>query len=92
MVKSVLMACIIAVLALGCAGSAKKINNLNVGMTKAEAIEVMGEPDYTSGKKGVEILSYTLTSSCCYGDLYFVLIKAGIVDRFGRQGEFGIYY
>ena len=92
MVKSVLIACILSVLALGCAGSAKKINNLNVGMTKAEVIQVMGEPDYTSGKKGVEILSYKLTSDGFYGDTYFVLIKAGVVDRFGRQGELGMYY
>jgi hypothetical protein len=92
MAKSVLVACVISVLLLGCAGSAKRINNLAVGMTKAEVIEVMGEPDYTGGKKGVEILSYKLSSGGFYCDTYFVLIKEGVVDRYGRQGEFGIYY
>ena len=77
---------------LGCAGSAKKINNLNIGMTKAEVIEAMGEPNFTSAAKDVEILSYKLTSNSLYSDTYHVSIKNGKVERFGKQGSFGSYY
>ena len=60
-------------------------------MTKADVINAMGEPDYTSGRQGVEILSYRLTSSSFFSEIYFVRIVEGRVDRFGRQGDFGIY-
>lgn len=79
-------------LVVGCAGSAKKINNIDIGMTKADVIEVMGEPNYTSGKEGVEILNYKLTANSLYSDMYFVRLKDGKVERFGRQSDFGINY
>jgi hypothetical protein len=42
--------------AFGCACSAKKMNKLNLGITKAEAIRVMGTPRSTSASQGVEYL------------------------------------
>jgi hypothetical protein len=89
--RGVLVLCVV-VLLLGCAGYANKINNLNVGMTKADVIEVMGEPDYTSGSGTVEILSYKLKTGCCFTDTFFVKIKDGKVERYGQQGSFGTYY
>jgi hypothetical protein len=90
--KSVIILSMLSIFVFGCAGSAKKINNLSIGMTKAAVIEVMGEPDYTSGAKDVEILSYKLTSNSLLSDTYFVRIKEGKVDRFGQQGSFGSFY
>jgi len=81
----------LSILVLGCAGSSKKINNLNIGMTKAEVIAAMGEPNYTSAANNVEILSYKLTSTSLVSDTYFVRIKDGKVERFGQQG-FGSNY
>lgn len=92
LVKRVLILFFLSSLVLGCAGSAKKINNLNIGMTKAEVIEAMGEPNYTSAANDVEILSYKLTANSPYSDTYFVRIKNGKVERFGQQGSFGTYY
>ena len=92
LVKRMLILFFLSSLVLGCAGSAKRINNLNIGMTKAEVIEAMGEPNYTSATNDVEILSYKLTSSSLVSDTYFVRIKNGRVDRFGQQGSFGSYY
>ena len=83
---------VLLILVVGCAGSAKKINQLNVGMTKADVIEAMGEPNYTSGAKDVEILTYKLKSNSFYSDTFFVRIKDGRVDRFGQQGNLGNYY
>jgi hypothetical protein len=92
LVKRMLILFFLSILVLGCAGSAKKINNLNIGMTKAEVIEAMGEPNFTSAAKDVEILSYKLTSNSLYSDTYHVSIKNGKVERFGKQGSFGSYY
>ena len=91
LVKRMLILFFLSILVLGCAGSAKKINNLNIGMTKAEVIAEMGEPNYTSAANNVEILSYKLTSNSLVSDTYFVRIKDGKVERFGQQG-FGSYY
>ncbi len=92
LVKKLIVLLSLSILVLGCAGSAKMINTLNVGMTKAEVIEAMGEPNYTSGAKNVEILSYKLTSSSLFTETYFVRIVDGYVDRFGPQGSFGSFY
>jgi hypothetical protein len=91
LIKKIIIFLSLSILVLGCAGSAKKINNLKVGMTKAEVIEAMGEPNYTSGANGVEILNYKLTSNSIFSDTYFVRIKNGKVDRFGQQGSFISY-
>jgi hypothetical protein len=92
LVKRMLILFFLSILVLGCAGSAKKINNLNVGMTKAEVIEAMGEPNFTSAAKDVEILSYNLISNSLFSDTYYVRIKNGKVEQFGKQGSFGSYY
>lgn len=92
LVKRMIFLFVLSILVFGCAGSAKKINQLNVGMTKADVIEAMGEPNYTSGAKDVEILTYKLNSSGFYSDTFFVRIKNGKVDRFGQQVGLGTYY
>jgi len=92
LVKRMLILLFLSILVLGCAGSAKKINNLNIGMTKAEVIEVMGEPNFTSAANDVEILSYELISNSLFSDMYHVSIKNGKVERFGKQGSFASYY
>jgi hypothetical protein len=90
--KRIVILLTLSMLVFGCAGSAKKFNALNVGMTKAEVIEAMGEPNYTSATKNVEILSYKLTSNGLFSETYFVRIVNGNVDRFGPQGSFGSFY
>jgi hypothetical protein len=90
--KGVLVVLLLMGLLVGCAASAKRINNLQQGMTKAEVIDIMGEPDYTSSTKDVEILSYRLASGGVFKETYFVRISNGTVDRFGRRGDFGYFY
>jgi hypothetical protein len=91
-IKQMAVLSLLAVIVWGCAGSASLMNDLNVGMTKAEVIDIMGVPDYTSAKADTEILCYRLTADGVFKDSYYVIIKQGTVDRFGRQGDFGIYY
>jgi hypothetical protein len=68
------------------------MNDLNIGMTKADVIKVMGEPNFASGSGDVEILSYKLKTGCCFSETFFVKIKDGKVERYGQQGSFGTYY
>lgn len=91
-IKQMAVLSLLLILVWGCAGSASRMNDLTVGMTKSEVIDVMGAPDYTSAKAETEILCYRLTADGVFKDSYYVIIKQGAVDRFGRQGDFGIYY
>jgi hypothetical protein len=93
MLKRLLLVGCLLIFLFGCAaGSATRINGLSVGMTKDEVIEVMGEPNYTSAARDVEILSYKLKSGAFYTETYSVRLKDGKVDRFGQQGSFGTFY
>jgi len=83
---------VIAGLVLGCAGSAKKINGVQLGMTKDEVIQLMGAPNHVSARENVEFLNYKLRSDSIFSDEYFVRITDGKVDLFGRRGDFGVVY
>lgn len=81
-----------ALFLIGCA-TAHKINQVNVGMTKNEVIAVMGQPVSVSATEGVEYLNYRLSETddnAFYGITtpYYVRIKNGKVDAFGRHGDF----
>jgi hypothetical protein len=88
--KQILGISLLALLVLGCA-SAGRINNVSIGMTKQQAIAVMGEPTSTSAKDGVEYLNYTLSRGL-FRDDYYVRLTQGKVDAFGRAGDFGLGY
>lgn len=80
-------------LLIGCGPSARKMTRINLGMTKAEVIQTIGQPVSVSAIEGVEYLNYRLTeeSEGYYGAFaypYFVRIKNGIVDAYGRLGDF----
>lgn len=85
----VLYLCFILIFIIGCAASAKSLNQLNIGMTKAEVIELMGEPNYTSSVRDVEILAYKLKAGSFYTDTYHVKLINGKVVKFGQQGYIG---
>ena len=71
------------------------MNRLSVGMSKADVIAAMGEPDSTSAPGGgVEYLRYSLTTSSIaayngYTEPYFVKLVNGRVDAYGHVGDFG---
>ena len=70
-------------------------------MTKSEVIGIMGQPQSVSAKDGMEYLLYTLGEGLKLGNdpfgrtkiipernLYYIRFRAGIVDSFGRVGDF----
>lgn len=79
--------------ACGTAPSTRKMNEISIGMTKSEVISVMGRPDSTAAKEGVEYMNYRLATSPLDFDGsdtsdYFVRFVNGKVDAFGHRGDF----
>lgn len=78
---------------IGPVGYTRSLSKLHVGMTKQEVIRVMGEPNSVAAAEGVEYLNYHLAPAGPMSDLslihtYFVRIREGKVDAFGRRGDF----
>jgi hypothetical protein len=92
--RTIFVFALIALLsACGTAPSARKMNAVSIGMTKAEVISVMGRPDSTAAKEGVEYMNYRLATSALDFDEsdtseYFVRFVNGKVDAFGHRGDF----
>lgn len=82
-----LMALLIALLALS--ACATKMNNLRTGMTKQEAIAVMGTPSSTRADAQTEYLIYNLVVPGQGSRPHFVRIIDGTVDAYGMVGDFG---
>lgn len=83
-------------LLVGCAftNTARKMNALSLGMTKADVIDSLGSPASTSATEGVEFLNYSFPendSDAMYGIArpYFVKLKDGKVVAYGKRGDFG---
>jgi outer membrane protein assembly factor BamE (lipoprotein component of BamABCDE complex) len=67
------------------------MNYISIGMTKQQAVELLGPPMSTSAKNNVEYLRYRMKED---GDKpgarqeYFVRIIDGKVESYGRMGDF----
>ena len=78
----------------GCvAPTTYRMNNLALGMSKAEAIAVMGAPRSVAATDGVEILVYRLATTALDTDGsdtsdYFVKLVEGKVAAYGQRGDF----
>ena len=74
---------------VGCA-TARLLNSINVGMSKAEVIKIMGNPESTSASGGKEYLSYLYQSRdvAFKVDTFFVCLVDGKVVEYGKKGDF----
>jgi len=75
-----------------CAGTASKMNRVQIGMTGTQVVETIGPPDSTSATPGVVYLRYRLSSGWVFSDDYYVRLRDGVVDAYGRAGDFGLGY
>ena len=89
--KKFFMLVIAMQLLFGCAASSGKMNNLRLGMTRTEVLQVMGSPSSSSEADSVLYLKYRLRDGLTTDD-YYIKIVNGKVDAFGRFGEFGLGY
>ncbi|MGA7876340.1 MAG: hypothetical protein WCA08_11820 [Desulfoferrobacter sp.] len=89
--KKLLTVALFVLFTLGCASSSR-MNNVNIGMTKQEVITAAGKPTSTSAKGDVEYLNYRLYRGGLMTEDYYVRLKEGKVNAFGRAGDFGLGY
>ena len=91
--SSILAAMLAALLLAGCQTSAA-LNNVHIGMSKADVQSLLGTPDSTSAQANVEYMTYYLTSESGYGrdQPYMVRLVNGRVESFGRFAQlFDLY-
>ena len=79
-----------------CATQATKLASLQIGMTKAEVLERMGDPTSVAANGGAEYLTYYLCVEGCVGtpllirrENFYVKLTNGSVESFGNRGDFG---
>src|ERR1022692_3777667 len=84
-----------ALILVGCATSATSLNKISVGMTEAQVVKVLGQPQSTRANEGVEYLHYKLGEAGDWvwwpfiqGHDYFVHLTNGVVDAWGKPGDF----
>jgi len=80
-------------IALSACATAHKMNKVQLGMTKAEVIKVMGPPVSISAQRGSEYLNYSFSETddqAFYGITkpYYVRLINGRVESYGRLGDF----
>ena len=68
----------------------KKMNDVSLGMTKAQVISAMGAPKSTSASGTTEYLNYRLYEGYHdqYGAEFYVRLVNGRVDSYGKLGDF----
>jgi hypothetical protein len=74
----------------GCVAPAAKINNVSIGMTKAEVLKVMGSPTSITADRNAEYLNYSLgedPGTPGIGTPYEIKLVNGKVESFGRSSQ-----
>lgn len=79
-----------ALIFVGCATKASRLNDVSLGMNKSEVIKIMGSPHSTKGSDGIEVMVY-LAYAQVFGAYheYWVVLQNGKVSKYGRAGDFG---
>ena len=87
MFKKLLAVAAAALLLVGCGTSAKRLAQISPGMTKAQVISVLGNPESVSGQGSAEVFTYTLSNSWnapVWNTEYHVYFIDGKVVRYGN--------
>jgi len=91
--RIILLTAVIAGLLASCA--TQDTNALRLGMTKEEAIHVMGSLDSVSAQGVYEYLNYTIQTQSGYAWTtrpYYVRLLDGRVESYGYMGQFPMFY
>jgi len=84
----------LALVISGCTGTSAKLNDISLGMSKADVISAIGRPDSVSAQGNTEYLVYHWASPKQIIadennlDRYFVRLVNGKVESYGEQGDF----
>lgn len=72
--------------------TSKKMNRLNIGMTKANVLDILGEPSSVQAMKDLTIFKYSDFWSCTKpmgkGCDYFVYFQNDLVEKYGAAEDF----
>lgn len=83
--KALALSC--AVILAACATTGRT-NHLRIGMSKQEAISVMGAPRSTSASDSVEYLDYSLTDGFLGSHRpYYIALRNNKVSEFGERAD-----
>jgi hypothetical protein len=81
-------------LSLGaCAAPRSQTNSLQSGMSKAQVVSILGEPDSSRLRNGDDCLMYSLWRDFWnrtpgnYSDRYYTCFTAGKLSSYGRVGD-----
>ena len=71
-------------------GTAGRLNDVSVGMTKEQVIQKIGEPTFTKATPDGEFLMYKWMEHVIseWPKVYYVLLKDGKVAAYGKEGDF----
>lgn len=74
-------------------GTADQLNQLSIGMSKEEVLKRLGPPKSTAANAGIEYMQYrwvktVIAADGNFPDDYYVGIRDGRVESFGRKGDF----
>jgi len=82
--SAVLLVCMLLALA-ACTEPSVKMNQVQIGMSKAEVIHLLGQPQSTSAQANIEYLTYYLSPDTSgHEQPYMVRIVDSKVESFGR--------
>lgn len=82
-VKKIAGIMLLIVFVVGCTTSASKLNEVSIGMTKSEVIQILGAPETMSAKSGTELLLYGIPSND-FSEKFFVALFNGKVMEYGQ--------
>lgn len=85
--------CLVVLSACASVPTAQKLNGIQLGMSKAEVIERLGQPVSISAQNKTEFLNYKLTETETDAKYewvkpYYVRLIDGKVESYGRVGDF----
>lgn len=80
---------------LGCAATPEKMVELQMGINRAQVVQIMGSPTSVSSINESEYLNYNLCVNHCAGPIpyrqfrpFYVRLINGKVESFGEKGDF----
>ena len=85
-----LVSIVAIILVAGCA-TADRLNNIQLGMSEQEVVDVLGAPKSTSAQRNTEYMNYLFFDESNPGGNWvphFVRLVDGKVESFGATGDF----
>ncbi len=89
----IVVLCLVSIILTGCAHGTS-LNRISVGMTKAQVIDEIGEPESVAAQNGIEVMRYDFWKDFWQrkpGDWkseFYVRLVNGRVESYGRMGDF----